>query len=375
MNSLKKFPLPYIIVLAGLIIVAMALGLALIKTVHGDVFVSPNAGKYIGSVKYSFVMSMGDNQGGLIKPSGNDTNFTNRVVTTYEEYNNYFSKLSDGNMLTEKDFEKNNYYIFRIKNEMCSPATFTIKNLRKGSVNGDTLTDLYVKLYYVSEVCDYECKLNASDRNYFAIKLDKSIKKVSDFDYDASGRQTHECDGVWKPMIYLYPEKDMNVSVKLANKELLTTTYPKYNDGWNVYAKKDGTLLLDNREYYGLYWEGANHKVEVKEDGFVVKGEDTAKFLEEKLAILGLTEREANEMIVYWLPKMEHNKYNYIRFETKEEIDKYMPMEVSPKPDTVIRVYLNYKALDEKIDVKEQHLTKANRKGFTVVEWGGSIIK
>ena len=34
--------------------------------------------------------------------------------------------------------------------------------------------------------------------------------------------------------------------------------------------------------------------------------------LEEKLAILGLTERESEEFIVYWLPKLEKNKYNYI---------------------------------------------------------------
>ena len=244
-----------------------------------------------------------------------------------------------------------------------------------GQEDGNKLDELYIYISLVSEVCDYDCQLIGSDRNYYAVKLNKNITEVKKFSYDFYQRQTHECDGVWKPMIYLYPEKDMNVSVTLGNKELLTTTYPKYNNGWNVYAKNNGDLLLNGRTYYGLYWEGNNHKVEVKEDGFVVKGEDTAKFLEEKLAVLGLTEREANEFIVYWLPKMEHNKYNYIRFETKEEIDKYMPMEVSPKPDTVIRVYMNYKALDEKINVEEQQLTKVNRKGFTLVEWGGSIIK
>ena len=49
---------------------------------------------------------------------------------------------------------------------------------------------------------------------------------------------------------------------------------------------------------------------------------DVIKFLEEKLGILGLTEREAEEFIVYWLPLMEKNKYNYIRFETLEEINE-----------------------------------------------------
>ena len=37
--------------------------------------------------------------------------------------------------------------------------------------------------------------------------------------------------------------------------------------------------------------------------------------------MLGLNDREAEEFIVYWLPKLEENKYNLIRFETAEEIN------------------------------------------------------
>ena len=36
---------------------------------------------------------------------------------------------------------------------------------------------------------------------------------------------------------------------------------------------------------------------------------------------------------------------------------------------------MEYKPLDEKINVKEQVLEKVERNGFTVVEWGGSDIK
>ena len=128
---------------------------------------------------------------------------------------------------------------------------------------------------------------------------------------------------------------------------------------------------------YALYWEGKSSKIynyENAQEGFIVKGENTAEFLEEKLEILGLNEREAEEFIVYWLPQMEKNKYNYIRFETKEEINKEMPLEIEPKPDTVIRVLMDWKTLDEKIEIEEQKLEKANREGFTVVEWGGSIL-
>ena len=179
-----------------------------------------------------------------------------------------------------------------------------------------------------------------------------------------------------KPVIYLYPEKEMDVIVKLGHIEDVTTIYPKYNDGWRVLAKPNGTLIdkSTGRSLYSLYWEGKNYPSSVTNEGFVIKGEDTASFLEEKLEILGLNEREAEEFIIYWLPQMEHNKYNYIKFTERSVIDKYMPLEITPKPDTLIRITMEFKPLTEKINVKEQKLEKVERKGFTAVEWGGSKI-
>ncbi len=183
-----------------------------------------------------------------------------------------------------------------------------------------------------------------------------------------------------KPIIYLYPTEETNVNVKLGNSDLATTLYPKYDmqNGWNVKAIPNGNLvdLSTGRNLYALYYESkAKYDVEVREDGFVVKGEDVAEFLEEKLAILGLNEREAEEFIVYWLPKLEANKYNYIRFETAEEIEANMPLDINPTPDSIIRVVMTFKGLDTPIVVQEQELTTPERTGFTVVEWGGSEIK
>ena len=179
-----------------------------------------------------------------------------------------------------------------------------------------------------------------------------------------------------KPIIYIYPEEDMDVEVTVSNPEKFTVTYPKYEDGWKVKALTDGTLIdSNNKKYYALYWEGNGDKDSINKDGFVVKGEDSASFLEEKLEILGLNYKEKNEFIMYWLPKLESNKYNYIRFKTREEIDNNMKLNINPEPDTLIRVMMEYKGLDKKIKVKEEKLTKVERKGYTVVEWGGTEIK
>lgn len=182
----------------------------------------------------------------------------------------------------------------------------------------------------------------------------------------------------YKPIIYLYPTEDKAVSVKLLYDDMITVSYPKYTTGWNVLAKEDGTLtdLSTNKNLYSLYYECENKmKFKIEKDGFIVKGDNIAEFLEEKLAVLGLTERESEEFIIYWLPKLEANKYNYIRFATLDEINANMPLEINPNPDTVIRVLMTFKGLDNPIEVQEQQLKIPERNGFVAVEWGGTEIK
>ncbi len=204
-------------------------------------------------------------------------------------------------------------------------------------------------------------------------KVDESIYSMRSLLYMESGRIMKD-----KPIIYIYPKEDnTNVRVTLGKPELLTTSYPKYNNGWEVIANKDGSLkLLDtDREYYALYWEGKTYPKQEITEGFCIKGKDSASFLEDKLKVLGLNDREAEEFIVYWLPKLEENQYNLIRFETMEEINEYMPLDINPAPDTVIRILMDFKGVDEYVDIKEQPLQEVTRRGYTVVEWGGSEIK
>lgn len=287
----------------------------------------------------------------------------NYVITSYEDY----SKLFSSDELKSDDFKNNNYAIVEISYDSCSEENVKIDDY---NINNNVLK---VNVSYTAK-----CGVCAPEYLYYLIPIDKNINNITiDLDYKSTNIPNCPRDVAYKPIIYLYPTKDTIVTVKLVNSENLIFTYPKYKSYWKVLASSNGTLFDEetNRSYYGLYWEGINHKSSIKNDGFVVKGEDTVKFLEEKLALLGLNEREANEFIVYWLPKLEVNKYNYIRFETLEEINEYMPLIIDPVPTSIIRVMMDYKPLEEKIDVKEQQLITPKREGFVVVEWGGSIIE
>ena len=177
-----------------------------------------------------------------------------------------------------------------------------------------------------------------------------------------------------KPVIYLYPIEQTDVNVSLDYKGTLTSTYPAYDEGWTVTASPDGTLTDENgREYYCLFWEGVSNAAYDLSTGFVVADKDTAAFLEDSLTKLGLTEKEANEFIIYWLPKMENNPYNLISFQ-QEAYTEHAGLEITPAPDTVIRVFMTWKPLEEAIEIPPQELTSPKRTGFTVVEWGGAEI-
>ncbi|MBP3587439.1 MAG: hypothetical protein J6J51_00260 [Clostridia bacterium] len=178
-----------------------------------------------------------------------------------------------------------------------------------------------------------------------------------------------------KPVIYLYPEETTAVSVRLDYDGQLTCTYPAYENGWAVTAAPDGTLTdAKGQTYNYLYWEGVTAAEYDLTEGFCVAGADTAAFLEDALTQLGLTRREANEFIVYWLPRMEGNPYNQISFQQEAYTDS-AKLTVTPAPDSILRVFMVWKPLDKPVDIPAQTLPAFERHGFTLVEWGGAKVQ
>ena len=69
---------------------------------------------------------------------------------------------------------------------------------------------------------------------------------------------------------------------------------------------------------------------------------------------------------------MENNPYNLIHFSTTQ-YEEMAKLNITPNPETLIRVMMVFKPLDNPIKIKKQNLNSMSkkRKGFTVVEWGG----
>jgi hypothetical protein len=181
-----------------------------------------------------------------------------------------------------------------------------------------------------------------------------------------------------KPIIYLYPETETSIEIKLKVKGELATTYPKYNNGWQVVASPNGDLTdsIGNKYSY-LFWDGYQNigsDIINSKEGFIVKKDSAIYFLETVLPKLNLTAKERNDFIVYWLPVLERNEYCFVSFYTEEKYNSIAEITTNPKADTEIRVFMWIRPIEKPFETKPQVFEAIERKGFTLVEWGGSVI-
>ena len=218
---------------------------------------------------------------------------------------------------------------------------------------------------------------------------------LGEYDYNLPG-------GCGKPVVYLYPTKPTNVTVKFLADVTLTTQIPTYHNGWNVLAQPNGTLTDLQPEYTDctaintyhagseyakqacatqtypyIYWAGnlKYNSLPNVDEGWILSKNEVVDFLNTTLTGVGLNAAEKNDMLSFWLPKMlkEDAPYYKISFVQTQDMNKFVPMSINPMPDTVFRIFLTYQPLGS-LPVTlptAQKLNKLERNGFTVVEWGG----
>ena len=196
-------------------------------------------------------------------------------------------------------------------------------------------------------------------------------------------------DEVRKPVIYLYAgeaSENLHVELILDDADMISMWPEAVQNGneysWDVCAADDGTIFdKTGNEYSYLFWEADRYGDHSFDEGFCVAGSDTAEFLRDTLAEMGLTPKEYNEFIVYWLPLMQDNAYNLITFEGIDPDDAYnsrfklsVTGDEGNKADSVLRIMMIWKASEEKVEIKPQEFDGFERNGLTVVEWGGAEV-
>ena len=320
------------------------------------------------------------------KISDQNISFYNNIL--YFAYDNKISKVDmDGNIVeggTYTDIKGliNNYVVYVANNKLMLDNLNEEESKEVTTWSSNYSYDFYTSKYYTrSELdsMDETAKLEGlyivinyaskdSNGNFgmeYCYTIDKEIKTYP---------IKEEMGGRAKPVLYLYPPETTNVKVEFEHPEYLTTTYPKYNNAWNVVASPNGDLYDKNHKYYyALYWDEIRYNEVDFYEGFYVESVDAINFLEEKLSLIGLNDKERNEFIMYWLPILESNKKSLVYFETTRERELGNKLIITPTPDSLLRLSIHIKKVNNKVDIKEQKLESFQRHGFTVIEWGGMI--
>ncbi|MBI2463663.1 hypothetical protein HYV57_01775 [Candidatus Peregrinibacteria bacterium] len=191
--------------------------------------------------------------------------------------------------------------------------------------------------------------------------------------YTLNYEQTAECG---KPVIYLYPEKNTVVNVKVGI-DTFTKTIPAYGkDGWTVLADPNGSLInfADKKTYPYLFWEGLSDKTFTSSETWTLKRTEVTTELPKSLLNLGLNATEIKDFMEFWGPRILEEKSPYIEFSFVEQkiFDEIAPLAITPKPDTVLRVFMVYRGVNE-AGFSAPKYQPVKRRGFTVIEWGGAL--
>ena len=178
--------------------------------------------------------------------------------------------------------------------------------------------------------------------------------------------------GCAKPVVYLYPQTEESVTVRVGADVKISDPFYNPSTGWTAIAKPNGQLTVNGVNYNSLFWEGPGYgQYPQITEGTVVKQNDVMPTIRKQLAQQGLNQTEINDFVEYWNGKLPTKPYVRLTWFNTAQMDRLAPLFVYPKPDTIIRVFLDTSGLDEPISLPPQNLRSIPRKGFTLVEWGG----
>jgi len=160
-----------------------------------------------------------------------------------------------------------------------------------------------------------------------------------------------------------------------------------YNEGWDFTASPNGNILMNARlndpfgqgkEYNYLFWESEMPKYALDKNdqtGFLVSTDTLLPFLENSLLQMGFNSKESADFITFWYPLMMVNEKNYVKFLFNESCDAYAELKISPQPENIFRVGMVWTEAKNDFIPEKQNIPSVNRKGFTVIEWGGMVME
>ncbi len=178
------------------------------------------------------------------------------------------------------------------------------------------------------------------------------------------------CMVVYKPNIYIYPNEQFDLTVKLSFPMggQLVTSIPEYGTGWHVQVDTSGLI---NKTYSFLFYESIQPDVWQKNSGWTIPADSLALFFRKNMADYGFRGREIDDFIEYWIPRLHDYPLYSIYPQTKSIIDNVIQLDFSKQPENILRLFYVIKGQNQipgKLTVPT--IDSFTREGYFVTEWG-----
>lgn len=172
-------------------------------------------------------------------------------------------------------------------------------------------------------------------------------------------------------------EFEIEVEIKNGNFDVIYPTPQiknKKNITWkgNTFDKK--SIKIDGKKYPYLFWDArVKNKNFSIETGNIISSENTMAFLENACSKFSFDADLTTDFVTFWRPYLQQHRYNIVSFLINEECSCIANMKIkTPLKTQVVRVYMMYKPLINKIDFPIQNLSTIKKSSEpTIFEWGG----
>lgn len=186
-----------------------------------------------------------------------------------------------------------------------------------------------------------------------------------------------DTSGWVEPLIYIYSKHRQLYELKLSNSIKIVDAIPNtFNNSWQFYADSKGRLYFpgtNQREKY-IYWEGIGPSLpELPRQGDVVSAQNLDSYFSQRLQQFGFNAQEIYDFKKFWLKELSPYPNVLIEFLVNSEVDHYAPLEIKPRMNQIIRIYLIYRPLVDQKDVfpEKKYPVIIRKEDKVLVEWGG----
>ena len=157
--------------------------------------------------------------------------------------------------------------------------------------------------------------LYASDGVCFSEDTPMDVEACEEYVVDI---ELIDCDTADKPNLYLYPEVDtpMSVRVHTTNRQHMVASAPEHGDrGWRGVAHPDGTFSVDGERWPFLFYEVSlapwQSRSFQRSEGWCLPEEGAVDAMAELLGDYGFNAGERDDFVDAWIHDLPPNRGGY----------------------------------------------------------------